>query len=774
MIAAQRGSVWYGLATLRSVQDGPWGPVDLPILEEARYRILLEGSPIIPVVQNFFAPTAGSHQSFDLQAELGHNIWIHAVDENGNPLPSAEAVVSWTSEGKKDFVRRRARSDGYINPWSMPSGPIVITVSAPGYVPEVSDPMELPLKEEGTFEFVLRRAGRLRGKCLHEGKPVEDFEVVLWPPPTPASKHSRSFRGREDGSFEIADAPQGPLLVTASSDLLVGSEPRPVTVSGDTTAEVLLELVSPRLGIGKVVDNETRQPVSAAEVQLQVMGDVRAITEWGAPLPVEADGTFRVQGFVSGSNEIRVRAPGYSESRATGFGARGLEVDFGEIGLIRPRALELQLTAVGAAAGSIDFTSYMALSEEDPPLLPTFFLSEGIVRFEHVTAGARRVSILPSSTFPATSYSTLFLTLDTAKDWKFSHRVAGPRYLTIEVVARGDTPRDRPQAVYVMYQSSDGTTTHTRVGLPAEGIVRLEGLDTEEATIDVYDGIGTLATAHVAFAGGDELHVVVPIGGKPHTFRVVDEEGEPVAGALLFVQDPQSPAGWLTASTDQAGECSLIGVPSGSILVHVLHNTRGTRHDVTCDGSIDPTEIVIESQGRILLVVLDGDQPLAGISCRLVAGNGKPLGLAKNSDAAGTVTWDGLHPGSFHISFFNEDCWPNTTQVEAQEEGTQTPVQIRRLGNLSVSVHAANGLPVYGQRVQIQSVEFDTDVGDWIAQGRVKAEHGLVSDQRGEIHIQSLPHGHYQWAITTAAGESFRGEVEVPPLSTGMLAIALP
>jgi hypothetical protein len=117
--------------------------------------------------------------------------------------------------------------------------------------------------------------------------------------------------------------------------------------------------------------------------------------------------------------------------------------------------------------------------------------------------------------------------------------------------------------------------------------------------------------------------------------------------------------------------------------------------------------------------------------------------------------------------------WPITFETQAKEEPLASEVQIRRLGALAIYLRAANGLPVSGQEVRLHSMDLDGDVGAWIAEGRVKAPHGLTSDQRGEITIEGLPHGHYRWFVATA-GPTLQGEANVPALAVSELTIALP
>lgn len=543
-IAAQRDNVWRSLATLRHVQDGPWGPVELPIANEAHYRIHLEGSPIIPVMVDFAAPAPGSRLSFDIQAELGHDVTIEAVDEEGKPVPTAEATVWWWEGGKRNFVRRRARPDGYINPWSMPAGTVYFVVEAPGYVTVVSEAFTLPLNV--AVQFVLKRAGRLRGHCLHAGRPVEDFEVIVWRSGWELEKQTHAFHGRKDGAFELDTVPNGEVFVTASAEALVGGEPSLVRIGRDSQEEVTLELFDPLLGRGVVVDAETDEPIPAATIQTYIMGDWGRLEGFGIPVPVHPNGAFEIRAFVKGKNVVTVQAPGYADFVHTFFAEGDSPAELGRIGLLRPQALEIQLVVEGLPGTPVDFSSIVTSSDVDPILPQTAFSPEGRVRFDSQRPGPRMVTI----DRPGYPWARLNLNLRSGEDWRFIHRVAGLKRLTVEVVPEPGETLEGVRAILVEYRNGQGVITTHGAALPSDGVVTLDGIDTGTVMVSVLDGTWeTIAIGEGSFAGKDELHLTIPLGGAPYLFRVVDGKDLPVSGATIQVNDSQPSVLFLSGTT---------------------------------------------------------------------------------------------------------------------------------------------------------------------------------------------------------------------------------
>jgi hypothetical protein len=776
-IAAQRGSTWYGLVDLRSIGDGTWGPVTLPILPSARYRLRLEGSPVVPEERDFGTPAVGARLWFDLEPQVGHVLWVVALDEEENPILDSEATATWQENGTTNLVRAHSRPGtqpvpGMIALRSLPATTVQVRISAPGYIADISDPLAVPI--DYTLPLILTRAGHLRGRCLHDGKPVEDFELVTWKPSFENYRLTHAFHGRMDGSFELDDVPVGDLFVTASSTSYLCPEPSRVTIPREGAAEIAIELAATQVGAGFVVDATTEAPIPSAKIQALVMGEWMPVAPWGPPLGVGSDGTFELSSLVAGLNLIEVSAQGYSTKRLSVRVSPGEEVEVGRVALERPQSLEIQLTTAATPAGSVDFVAYF-VSEVTAAGMAELdtrpFSREGKVSFEGVDAGLRLVQIEREGD----PWAQLTLDLRTGEAWTFQHRVAGARRLTIEVLPdRGKDITDTP-GLFVRYVNSQGVSTILGVEVPSSGTVDLEGIDAENVIVDLLDrDWKETAVVRGTFQGRDELHMTVEAGGKPFLFRIVDVDRLPIPGATITVNDAASPALALQGTTDSDGRYEMLGVPEDEITVSVFRVNGGTRNGVVVDGSAGEAEIVLESDAKVIVVLKDGDVSIPDISCWMINAYGYSLGGAKAADAAGAIEWEGLTSGTFRFAAKHPSCWPIIFEAQANKDAVPQVVQIRRLGELSMELRTSGGLPVSGQRVELESVEFSTSVESWLAQGKVHSSGGLVSDREGRIRIEGLPRGDYRWRVDAAGGETVSGSVTVEPAEAITLPIQLP
>ncbi len=765
LITAQRGGVVHTLASIRSIEAGAFGPIPLPVLENARYRVRLEGSPIIPLQREFDTPEPGTAVHLELAAELGHEAFFIALNAAGETLYDAEALVRFYEDGRENFIRRRARPDGYINPWSFPAGTIVATISAPGYAPKTANPFVIPEAQTNAREVVLERARRVRGVCLHDGEPVESFQVVFWPVQVIAVNHTRAFHGRVDGSFELDDVPPCDVQICAFGDALPACDPVLWRANASEEEEVVLELPEALVGEGRVVDAESGEALPTADVQVFIAASNVPVTPWGTAHPVARDGSFRIGGFAPGLNFVRCRAPEYSDALVPATGTIGETLAFGQISMRRPQPLEVRLTG----PPGFDFASIEAYPLDDKAFTRRRVSSDGLLRVESVPTGRLDLILVTS---PG-SYRRLLLDLRSREDWRYTHRVAGPKHLTVEILADEDAP-PRFGGLFVQYIDAAGVPT--MLGAPAAvGVpIAFEGIEAEEINVDLRGTAAEpLAASTGSFGGEEELHLAIQLGGKPLRVVVVDPEGEPVPGTRVTVQDETSPVS-VSAITDGAGACEIRGIPRRGVLVNLSHSSRGSRYGIACDARREELELVLSDQATISLRFLDGEFPLADVSCRFVGPTGLPLSPAASSQPDGSIQWERLSAGTYQLSARRGDCWPLLTEVEATERAVRKDVQIRRLGSLVFQVRDRTGLPVSGQRIELTSAEFDVDVSDWLEQGSVTGASGLDSDLRGEIRLEGLPRGSYRWRFTTPAGDSFDGEIEVPAGEQASMPVILP
>lgn len=764
-IAAQTRNLWRTLHTVRSVENGEYGPVVLPLVESDRYRIRLEGSPIIPVEVFFEPPRAGARLTLDLATEIGVNVSFRVSDREDRLIPEAVVKVMWQSPERLDhwnFVERSCNESGLINVWSLPAGAMKFEASAPGYVPFISGIEATSTYDHSYAQIRLEQAGRLRGRCTHEGQPVTDFEVIVWQPALVLGTSPTTFFDREDGRFEIDTVPVGEFWVTASSADLVGGEPLQVSCPPGGEVEVELELTRGLLGHGQVVDAGTGDPIADAEVQIFVKGGITPVARWGLPRPVEADGTFEFAGFVPGVNHLRVQAPGYSRNVQQQELAPGGTIDWGTIAMERSSAFRIELERA-------DTSLRVEVSGEGSQVIPAHvFTEDNTLVVPDVSSGNYYLKFMEGSGVE----TYLEMELVPGQNWILRERIDGPNTLTVEV--QPETGHSLPQLsrVEVAYLSSQGFR-HERAGVPRNGVARFEGIDSERVTVHVYDGLGEpLATSGGVFAGAD-LHLVLTLGGEPFDLRVIDPEGEPIPEVRVLVTDPESPGSvWITG-TDASGECRIIGVPERAVTVHLEHASHGSHYGIALDGTSRSAEVVLDGRGKLDLLVRDGDEPLADIFCRVVDTNGTPLQPQAKTDAGGRAVLAALAVAPYHLSFHRSDCWEVQATVTAKLAGDPTPVQVRRLADLELQILSASGLPVHDLAVELTSLEFEAAVAGWLEEGRVRSE-GLRTDLRGQIRVERLPRGSYRWRLTPPSGEPLEGQIELEPGQNPPVRLVLP
>jgi hypothetical protein len=113
--------------------------------------------------------------------------------------------------------------------------------------------------------------------------------------------------------------------------------------------------------------------------------------------------------------------------------------------------------------------------------------------------------------------------------------------------------------------------------------------------------------------------------------------------------------------------------------------------------------------------------------------------------------------------------WRKDIQLRVDERRQKVEIDVRRTGELEFVIRRPGGAPAAGALVELHSVEFDTNVADWVAAGLVAgAERGLVTDGEGRIRLRGLPHGSYRWSCAGASGAA-----SVPPNALASEAIQL-
>jgi len=770
-VHAQRGNLLQSLVSLRRVEAGSFGPLVVPLLPDVdRYTVRLEGSPIVPDERSFPVPAAGSRESFDLVGRLGHSVWFAAENPEGVWLHDAEARVWWRDREfpfEWHVVERRARpEDGLIAVWSLPPGGIRYEVHAPGYTPYVNDDLELPCAPEAHL-VTLQRAARIRGRCLHDGEPVSDFEVAVWPADYEPFRRLYAFTDREDGSFEIDEAPAGAMRITASTARLPFAEPLRLDLVAGESREVVLELAPALVGAGRVVDAESGEPLPGALLQLYLSTN-RTLAPWGLPHPVDAEGYFEIAGFVAGSNRVTVSAPGYATlETAVQCAADGALQDLGTIALHRPQPLEFRLLGEPGTP----FSDFQLLINGPQPLPLTAFPRDGVLHLAQAAPGYH-FFVLHHPDGTQTGFSIEFAP---GRNWVVERPVEGPHEIEVVPVADDERELERVSKVSIAFQSRQGYWVQVfsptvQTGQP----IRFLGVDGDSVQVRLLDAAQQeLGTANARLASQERTVVPVPLGIAPFRVRVVDGEGQPIPDVTVTVFDVADPATSVQGATGETGECELRGVPEGPIELSLRHPSRGHRHRIAADGSVREQEFRLDGDARIELQLLDGVLPIEGVECVFLASHGIATADPVSSGPAGRVTLSNLSPDRYRVRCTHPTCWSVEGEYDARVETEVVPVQIRRVGGLTLLFTTASGVPVSGVALELHSTEFDAEVANWISEGRARGEAEMRTDLRGELRVEGLPHGPYSWRARLD-GTELTGEAIVMPGQDTRLLVALP
>ena len=750
LVSAQRGNVVRTLASLRGVQTGEWGPVALPLLPGAVYRVHLQGSPIRPVLSEVPAPAAGAHVTVDLVAERAYDVYFLAEDSDENTIFDSEVVVSWREGDGWNSVSRRADELGYMNPFGIPAGRVTFSVSAPGYATiTTADGVEVPVDPPITYVVELPVAARVEGRVTKDGEPVRDFEVVVYDERFPQTTRKEQFHDRADGSFTIEDLTSGELLFSASGESNPPSAPVVVAVAPGETARVELRLSEAWSATGRVVDRETGAPVPTARVGVRVEREkFGSVGPFGLDRNVEPDGSFTLRGVPPGSSWIFLTAPGYADAlRRITLKKDG--ANLGDLTLLRTQALEIRLVGFEEVA---DPTTFQARLTTQPGSPLAAFDAAGVVRFEEVSPGPCLVRIEA----PQRGWAMIEGDLTAGAPWVLSHRVGAGKSLAIRTVPDPGHPERTADAAYVTYRDRAGRSV--KHGLMLEdGAATVTGIDAMEVSVRVATRADwkVLASGRGTFGSAETLELVIDLRAEPFDVRVVTPEGASIQDAVVTLVDLADGLASWGETTDADGVAHFLAAPPGPTHVRIAHQERGERVGLQWPGGGGEATYELSNDASLRVRLVAGDRPVRGASCVLVDAQDARLGYERVTDADGRALWDGLSPARAFVRIVSAAAWDRRVPVEIAVDAPEVVVELRPLGGLELELVDAQGAPLAGGEVSLRCADLDESVAEWLAAGRVRGS--LRADARGLVLLEGLPAGRYRWSTSTGAS----GEVEV-------------
>src|SRR5262245_37547485 len=273
-------------------------------------------------------------------------------------------------------------------------------------------------------------------------------------------------------------------------------------------------------------------------------------------------------------------------------------------------------------------------------------------------------------TEPDDTISSIVTQLAPGRDWTIHHRIAGPNYLTIELLVSDPAELVDLYGINVNWTTSWGYVARRSVGPISASALRfdVEGIDADSVQVEVCDShYVPRAGATGTFSGG-RLHLTIPLTDKPFLLDVVDPDGEPIGDVYVSVSDPSGPDCFTLASTNSNGRCELKGLPQAQVLINLRHGTRRTHLGIPVDTTEGKHTLVLDDRSRIELQFEDGRVPLAGIACSLLDPGLHVSVVEKHADDAGRLSFHELGEGSYRLSASRSDCWNVELDAHAQPE----------------------------------------------------------------------------------------------------------
>lgn len=760
---ALRGTERQELARTTMRADGSFRDLLLPVIADCdAYVVELGGESIARQYVEVVDPKPGERRTIEFNLTSGASLTVRVVDPSAQGISAAKVTVQWNDGIAWRKVERQTNAAGLAIVDGLPPAVAWVRVRAPGFVPNLGEPVETTNHDGSTIVVQMAKAGVIEGRCLLQGQPAREFTVYFWSK-RPSDGGKVEVHESTDGGFRIDEAPPGEVVLLASGTTAIQSPQVRVQVKEAAVAKTVIDFGAPMTIVGTVVDGVTGLSIASAQVAAQIVAGDQLLKPWKEATHVDAEGRFELKGLVPGQNVIRVASDGFAVRVVVLYLGGADRVDVGRIGLHQHGSLEVQLESTRQE--DLQGARVELQGVELRPRVPVS--DTGCVRFENLPAGAYTAMIILGDQ----SGRFLLTQVDPGRHVRVVTHVDGGG---LEVEVEPGTPglASRLYELRVACSNADGIEVDEFYPIPPDHRVRVRRLDTKEIYLEARDpervvlGIGRFK---LSGEPGELVHF--RLEQRSPIVRVVDRARQPIAGAhVALIGSDLAPTWSSFYVTNADGNCTLEGISLDSVGVSLWHPDHGVTAVQVIDlpRELKPLELVLDARLALRVRVMDHATPLSGIELRACNLARFEEGLSNGaSDPEGLATWGAVGAGAYEVSVVHPGIWPDHVRVDVAENSQPAPFQVRRLGNVAFSVTTTLGNPVVGARFELESVERDQSVQEWIEQGAVPAPvHGMRTDEDGRLIVAGLPNGPFRYRVVLPSGATIDGTVTVPPAAT--------
>lgn len=328
------------LGSLPILASGEIVPRSLPRIATGFFRFQLEGQLVPTSIQRVPASKVEENLWLEFSIDPGVTLALRFVDQAGAPIEGVTARPFWN---RADIFGEELMASSFD---SEADGTLAFTMDADaivslacykdGYAYQEIGPIVVNDWVDQVLEVVMPPAGFLTGRVTLQGQPVPNFEVVYYEGSGWGAYSPEAINDSEDGTFELRDVPVGEYEGFATSPGLAQSEPQTFEVRAGEATEVDFELGVGGLGVGRVLDALTREPLEGVLVSRparSTYGRIGSILD--GTIATDVDGRYEVPGLIGASNSVGFYLDGYSYSEASATQDPQGEYDFG-VALIAP------------------------------------------------------------------------------------------------------------------------------------------------------------------------------------------------------------------------------------------------------------------------------------------------------------------------------------------------------------------------------------------------------------------------------------------------------